>query len=82
MSDEGFKNRRQSDTGLRTRSLTTEFRRVVDRLAYFYTPEETRLWLHTPHPMLKSERAIALVNAGRTQEVLAVIDALASGAYV
>ncbi|WP_330083183.1 antitoxin Xre/MbcA/ParS toxin-binding domain-containing protein [Methylocystis iwaonis] len=82
MSDEGFKNRRKSGGGLKAQSVTAESRHVVHRLAYFYTPEETRLWLHTPHPMLKSERAIALVNAGRTQEVLAVIDALASGAYV
>jgi uncharacterized protein (DUF2384 family) len=54
---------------------------VVDRLADFYTPEETRLWLHASHPMLGGARAIDLINSGRTQEVLAVIEALDSGAY-
>jgi hypothetical protein len=54
---------------------------VVDRLADFYTPDETRLWLHTKHPMLNGERAIDLINAGKTEAVLAVIEALDSGAY-
>lgn len=67
---------------LRTQTVIAELRYVVDRLADFYSPEETRLWLHASHPMLKGERAIDLINAGRTQEVLAVIDALDSGAYV
>jgi transcriptional regulator with XRE-family HTH domain len=67
---------------LRTQTVIAELRYVVDRLADFYTPAEARLWLHTAHPMLKGERAIDLINAGRTQEVLAVIEALDSGAYV
>ncbi len=54
---------------------------MVDRLADFYTPDETRLWLHALHPMLKNQRAIDLINGGRTEEVLAVIEALDSGAY-
>ena len=78
MSDDGFKDRR-GGAGPGTQSLIAELREVVDRLTYFYTPEETRLWLHTPHAMLKGARAIDLLNAGRTQEVLAVVDALASG---
>jgi transcriptional regulator with XRE-family HTH domain len=66
---------------LKTQTVIAELRYVVDRLAEFYTPDETRLWLHTSHPMLKGERAIDLINAGRTEEVLAVIDSLDSGAY-
>ena len=46
-----------------------------------YTPDETRLWLHTSHPMLENKRAIDLINAGRTEEVLAVIEALDSAAW-
>ncbi len=66
---------------LRTQTVIAELRYVVDRLADFYTPDETRLWLHSKHPMLKSSRAIDFINEGRTEEVLAVIEALDAGAY-
>ncbi len=66
---------------LRTQTVIAELRYVVDRLAEFYTPEETRLWLHAKHPMLGNERAIDLVNGGRTEEVLAIIEALDQGAF-
>ncbi len=66
---------------LRTQTVIAELRYVVDRLGDFYTPDETRIWLHTPHQMLKGERAIDLINAGRTEGVLAVIESLDSGAY-
>lgn len=66
---------------LRTQTVIAELRYVVDRLADFYTPDESRLWLHTKHPMLNGERAIDLINGGRTEAVLAVIEAIDSGAY-
>ncbi len=66
---------------LRTQTVIAELRYVVDRLRDFYTPEETRLWLHTAHPMLGGQRAIDLINAGRTEEVLAVIESLDTGAF-
>ncbi len=66
---------------LHTQTVIAELRYVVDRLADFYTPDETRLWLHSKHAMLNHERAIDLINAGRTEDVLAIIEALDSGAY-
>ena len=66
---------------LRTQTVIAELRYVVDRLADFYTPDETRLWLHAKHPLLRNERAIDLIYAGRTEEVLAAIEALDAGAY-
>ena len=66
---------------LRTQTVIAELRYVVDRLSDFYTADETRIWLHTAHPMLDGERAIDLINAGRTEEVLAVIENLETGAY-
>jgi transcriptional regulator with XRE-family HTH domain len=66
---------------LRTQTVIAELRYVVDRLADFYTPDETRLWLHTKHPMLDGERAIDLINNGRTEAVLAIIETLDSAAY-
>ncbi len=58
-----------------------ELRYVVDRLLDMYTPDETRLWLHAKHQMLNGERAIDLINEGRTEAVLVVIEAIDSGAY-
>ena len=66
---------------LKTQTVIAELRYVVDRLSDFYTPEETRLWLHASHPMLRGARPIDLINNGRTADVLAVIESLDSGAY-
>ena len=67
---------------LRTQTVIADLRYVVDRLSDFYTPDETRLWLHSRHPLLNGERAIDLINQDRTQEVLAVIERLDAGAFV
>lgn len=67
---------------LRTQTVIAELRYVVDRLSDFYTPDETRLWLHARHPLLNGKRAIDLINEGRTEDVLAVIERLEFGAYV
>ena len=67
---------------LATQTIIADLRYVVDRLSDFYTPAETRLWLHAKHPLLNNERAIDLIITDRTQEVLAVIERLDAGAYL
>jgi len=67
---------------LQTQTVIADLRFVVECLSDYYTPEETRLWLHTPHPMLGRERAVDLIFSGRTEEVLAVIDQLEAGVYL
>lgn len=67
---------------LRTQTVIADLRYVVDRLSDFYAPDETRLWLHSRHQLLGGERAIDLINADRTTEVLAVIERLDAGAYI
>lgn len=67
---------------LHTQTVIADLRYVVDRLSDFYTADETRLWLHSRHPLLNGERAIDLINADRTEEVLAVIERLDAGAYL
>lgn len=71
----------KSNPDLRTQTVMAELRYVVDRLSDFYTADETRLWLHTKHPMLNGDCAIDLINTGKTETVLAVIEALVSGTY-
>jgi transcriptional regulator with XRE-family HTH domain len=66
---------------LKTQTRIAELRYVIERLSDFYTPDETRLWLHTSHVMLSGKRAIDLINDGRLQDVLAVIETMETGAY-
>ncbi len=72
----------QASPPLATQTIIADLRYVVDRLSEFYTPTETRLWLHAKHALLNNERAIDLIIADRTQEVLAVIERLDSSAYL
>src|ERR1700738_3867556 len=48
----------------KTQLLISDLRYVVDRLAEFYSPDETRLWLYSKHRLLNGERAIDLINQG------------------
>ena len=66
---------------IHTQTIMASLRYVVDRLSDFYTPGEIRLWLHAPHAMLQGERAIDLINLGRSEAVLAVIEGIDNGAY-
>ena len=66
----------------RTQLLIADLRYVVDRLADIYTPDETRIWLHSRNALLGGERAIDLVHQDRTEEVLAAIERLDAGAYL
>jgi transcriptional regulator with XRE-family HTH domain len=67
---------------LATQTVIADLRYVVERLSDFHTPGEIRLWLHAKHPLLNNDRAIDLILADRTQEVLAVIERLDAGAYL
>lgn len=65
----------------KTQLLISDLRYLVDRLAEFYDPDETRIWLYSKHRLLNGERVIDLIHAGRADEVLAVIESLDQGAY-
>jgi transcriptional regulator with XRE-family HTH domain len=65
----------------KTQLLISDLRYVVDRLAEFYSPEETRIWLYSKHRLLSGERAIDLIHGGRADQVLAVIESLDEGTY-
>lgn len=65
----------------KTQLLISDLRYVVDRLAELYDPEETRVWLYARHRLLGGERAIDLIHAGRTDEVLTIVESLNEGTY-
>jgi transcriptional regulator with XRE-family HTH domain len=65
----------------KTQKLISDLRYVVERLAEFYSPDETRIWLYSKHRLLDGERPIDLIHGDRTDEVLAIIDSLDEGTY-
>lgn len=65
----------------RTQLVISDLKYVVDRLAEFYTPEQTRLWLYARHPLLEGQRAIDLIHANEADKVLGVIESLEDGTY-
>ncbi len=60
--------------------LDLEF--IVDQLSDFYEPQEARLWLFSRQKLLGSERPADLIQNGRAQEVIEVIDRLRDGVFV
>jgi transcriptional regulator with XRE-family HTH domain len=64
-----------------TQLLISDLRYVVDRLAEFYDPEETRLWLYSRHRLLEGERPIDLIHNGQADKVLAIVESLDEGVY-
>jgi transcriptional regulator with XRE-family HTH domain len=59
-----------------TQLVISDLRYVVDRLAEFYTPDETRLWLYSKHRLLNGERAVDLINRGDADKVLATVESI------
>ena len=65
----------------KTQLIISDLRYVVDRLAEFYSPEETRIWLYSKHKLLGGDRAIDKIHAGQADEVLAVLESLDEGTF-
>jgi len=55
---------------------------LADQLHEFYPPDEARLWLFSRHRLLGGDTPADRIQAGRSQDVLALIDQLRDGAFV
>lgn len=55
---------------------------LADQLVEFFPPDEARLWLFSPHRLLGGDTPANRIQAGATQDVLALIDQLRDGAFV
>jgi transcriptional regulator with XRE-family HTH domain len=55
---------------------------LASELAEFYGPGDARLWLFSRHRLLGGATPAERIQEDRTDEVLAVIEQLKSGAYV
>ena len=66
----------------RTQLILLDLHYIVGRLREYYKSDEIRMWLYARHPQLGGERAIDIINEGRSEEVLQILDRLDSGAYI
>ena len=66
----------------RTQLVLSDLHYVVGRLRDYYSSNEIRIWLFARHPQLGGERAIDIINDGRSEEVLDILERLDSGAYL
>jgi len=64
-----------------TQLVISDLRCVVDRLAEFYTPDETRLWLYAEHRLLNGKRPIDLIGRREAAGVLKAIGSLDEVSY-
>lgn len=55
---------------------------LASELAEFYSPEDARVWLFSKHRLLDGRAPVDLIQEGRIDDVLAVIEQLKTGAYV
>lgn len=55
---------------------------LVRELSDLYTVEEARLWLLRPNILLAKRTPASLIQEGKIDDVLRVVDQLQSGAFV
>lgn len=65
----------------KTQLVISDLRYVIDRLAEFYAPDETRMWLYARHRLLDGKRPIDLIQTGQAETVLGVIESLDQSTY-
>lgn len=65
-----------------TQRQLLELEYIVDQLADFYEPKEARLWLFSRQKLLGGAIPAQLIQAGRTDEVIAMLDQLREGVFL
>ena len=66
----------------RTQLILSDLHYVVGRLREYYSADEIRTWIYARHPQLDGARAIDLINEGRSERVLNVLERLDAEAYL
>ena len=66
----------------KTQLLVSDLASLFMRLEDHYRPNEIRTSLYARHPQLNGERAIDRIQAGQTEDVLAILDRLDIGVYL
>jgi transcriptional regulator with XRE-family HTH domain len=66
----------------RTQLILSDLHYIVGRLQEFYSADEIRTWLYARHPQLGGARAIDLINQGKSESVLQVLERLDAEVYL
>lgn len=66
----------------RTQLVLSDLHYIVGRLQEYYSADEIRTWLYARHPQLDGERAIDVINQGRSEEVLRILERLDAEVYL
>jgi uncharacterized protein (DUF2384 family) len=74
--------RRKATPDIHRQTVIANLAYIARRLADFYEPAKTRLWLNARHPLLENQRPIDLIRNGDPEPVLALIEQLDSGVYL
>jgi hypothetical protein len=62
--------------------LLLELEYIIDQLSDFYEPQDARLWLFSRQKLLSGEIPAELIQRGRANEVIKVIDQLREGIFI
>lgn len=60
--------------------LALEF--IIDQLSDMYEPQEARLWLYAPQRLLENRSPATLIQEGRAQDVISVVNQLRDGVHI
>lgn len=60
--------------------LQLEF--IIDQLSDIYEPQEARMWLYSPQRLLGNRSPAELIQEGRSQEVITVVNQLRDSVHI
>ena len=65
-----------------TEKLLLQLEFIIDELSDIYEPQDARMWLYAPQRLLNNQSPAELIQSGRSQEVLQVVNQLRDGVHV
>jgi hypothetical protein len=65
-----------------TEKMLLELEYIVDQLSDFYKPGEARIWIFSRQKLLSGESPAELINTGRIDEVLRLVNQLRDSVYM
>ena len=65
-----------------TEKLLLQLEFIIDQLSDIYEPQDARMWLYAPQRPLDNHSPAELIQSGRSQEVLQVVNQLRDGVHI
>lgn len=65
-----------------TEKLLLELEFIIDKLSDIYEPRDARLWIFARQRLLEDRVPAELIQQGKTDEVLAVVNQLRDGVFI